>query len=183
MSLSHSQTTPQYAQSSTIFVQITMVMPLSSELTFQARITSSSKAINRMKINLRKVSQTFGDDFNRVLGCTTPAHSFEVSWPTEVVKIIERGETIDRPLEIINPHERSQAHQSNGDGISWPQGVIRNRGLPQEEQLSVLNTPTRDAGTMVKLVSPSEADVSAAPLDQSMQDNRPAHPAPVLGCP
>jgi hypothetical protein len=154
-----------------------MVIPLAFELTFQARIASSSKAINRMKINLRKVSQTFGDGLNRVLGRSTSSHPFEVSWPTEVVKTLECGETIDRRLEIVNPHERLQAHPSTGDGISWPQDVIKNLGLPQQEHLPVLNATTRGAGATVRLVAQPEPGVPVEPGAQDVQAHPTAHTA------
>jgi hypothetical protein len=112
-----------------------------------------------MKINLRQFSRSVSDGFAKLgRGATRETVEVEVSWPTNVVKTVECGQDIERPMAIHNPHERLQPHEllqqqyAAKTGISWPNSVSKNPGNAHRENMEVLDGADRGHGATVKLV-------------------------------
>jgi hypothetical protein len=75
----------------------------------------------RVKSAFKELFHDVKHEFGRFSGKSAPPKEIEVSWPQNVVKTVEFGEKIDRPVEIHNPHERLAARpstESNGQNKS-----------------------------------------------------------------
>ena len=71
-----------------------------------------SKTIGRVKESFRNLFESLSNEL-RFPGRASKRKTIDVSWPQSVVKTVEAGASIERPVEIQNAHERLVLQQRN----------------------------------------------------------------------
>ena len=99
-----------------------------------------NRTIGRVKESFRNFLDTISNEFHFPVR-VAKQKTFEVSWPQSVVKTVEAGTSIERPVEIQNAHERL-IQQGNVAGD--PRGVERHGD--QQIQLAARGSITNNYG-------------------------------------
>src|SRR5271169_5238701 len=110
-----------------------------------------SKTIRNAKASLRNLLNTLRNEL-RLPGCRSKKREVEVSWPQSVVKTVEAGANIERPVEIKNAHERLILQHPNRD----IREIAGNNNATQSE---IINNRRRSGTT--KILENKERNFSA----------------------
>ena len=101
----------------------------------------TSRTIGRVKEGFRNFFDTISNEFHFPVRGSKQQKPLEVSWPQSVVKTVEAGASIERPVEIQNAHERL-IRQVN---VAGNHGDVEQHG-DQQIPLAVRDPITDDYG-------------------------------------
>lgn len=158
--------------------QVTMVFaPWKRTGSADRQVQGSSKGNGRMKRSFKNIWNALSFDIG-LPKKKSKREGMHVSWPQNVVKTVEHGQSIDRAIDIQNPHERlvqtppraAEAGQSAGEAVGQtpPETVPSSRTPSPRRKHQIQRTPPRKVN--YQLFSP-HIDQAPPPAAQAQNVN------------